>query len=280
MHPVPIGSAGELHIAGVGLARGYHNRPDLTSQKFVSNPFGSAPGDRLYKTGDLARFLSDGQIAFLGRVDDQVKIRGYRIEPNEVISVLSRHPAIQESVVVASENGGAERRLVAYIVPRTCACPTSSELRDFLGKELPDYMLPAAFVRLEALPLSPNGKVDRTALPPANDKNVIRDEPFLGVRTITEERVASIVAPLLGLESVGVNDNFFLLGGNSLLGTQVIARLRAAFGVELSLLSLFDNPTVAGIASEVEQLIIATVDAMSEQEVQRLIAQSSADQSV
>ena len=270
MHPVPIGSAGELHIAGVGLARGYHNRPDLTSQKFVSNPFGSAPGDRLYKTGDLARFLSDGQIAFLGRVDDQVKIRGYRIEPNEVISVLSRHPAIQESVVVASEDGAGENRLVAYVAPRTCPGPTSCELREFLGRELPDYMLPAVFIRLEALPLSPNGKVDRDALPPPDDKNVMRDESFLGVRTPLEERIASVLAPLLALERLGVNDNFFFLGGNSLLGTQVIARLRAAFGVELSLLSLFDNPTVAGIAAEVKRLIVAKVDAMSEDEVAAL----------
>lgn len=275
MLPVPIGSAGELYIAGVGLARGYLNRSDLTSEKFVSNPFSSALGDRLYKTGDLARFLSDGQVAFLGRVDDQVKIRGYRIELNEVTSVLSRHPALRESVVVASENGGGEKRLVAYVAPHTCPGPTSWELRKFMRKELPDYMLPAAFVRLEALPLSPNGKVDRAALPPADDKSVMRDEPFLGARTLTEERVASIVAPLLGLESVGVNDNFFLLGGNSLLGTQVIARLRAAFGVELSLLSLFDNPTVAGIASEVEQLIVAKVEAMTEDEVRRLVAQES-----
>src|ERR1700674_1566330 len=275
MCPVPIGSAGELHIGGAGLARGYHHRPDLTAQKFVPNPFSNVPGDRLYKTGDLARFLPDGQIAFLGRADDQVKIRGFRIELNEVIGVLSQHPGIRESIVVASENGGGEKRLVAYVVPSNGAAPTSTDLGTFMGKELPDYMIPTAFITLDELPIGPNGKVDRNALPAPDDKNIMRDENFLDPRTPTEQRIASIVTPLLGLERVGINDNFFLLGGNSLLGTQVIARVRGAFGVELSLLSLFDNPTVAGIATEVEQLIIAKVDAMSEDEAQRLMTQGS-----
>jgi len=275
MCPVPIGSAGELHIGGTGVSRGYINRPDLTSQKFVPNPFSSVVGDCLYKTGDLARFLPDGQIEFLGRVDDQVKIRGFRIELNEVIGVLSRHPAIKESIVVASADGKGEKRLVAYIVPSTRPGPTSGDLRTFMGKKLPDYMLPTAFITLDELPIGSNGKVDRSSLPAPDDANIMRDESFLDPRTPTEQRIASIVAPLLGLERVGVNDNFFLLGGNSLLGTQVIARVRGAFGIELSLLSLFDNPTVAGIATEVEQLIVAKVDAMSEDEAQRLATQGS-----
>jgi len=239
----------------------------------VKNPYGEEGYERLYRTGDLVSWREDGNLSYWGRIDDQVKIRGYRIELNEVICALSRHPAIRQNVVVASENGGGEKRLLAYIVSSTLPCPTSSELRDFLSKELPDYMLPAVFVRLEALPISPNGKVDRDALPPPDDKNVMRDQSYLAARTPTQERVTSIVAPLLGLERLGVDDNFFLLGGNSLLGTQVIARLRSAFGVDLSLLSLFDNPTVAGIAAEVEQLIVAKVDAMSEEEVQRRAAQ-------
>jgi amino acid adenylation domain-containing protein len=271
MHPVPIGSAGELHIAGAGLARGYLNRPDLTSEKFVSNPFSDIPGDRLYKTGDLARFLPDGQIEFLGRVDDQVKIRGYRIELNEIIGVLSRHPAVQENTVVASEDGAGDKRLVAYIVARTSPFPTIIELRNFLAKELPEYMLPAAFVRLDALPIGPNGKVDRSALPAPDLHNALRDETFVEPGTPTEQRIATMVAKLLGLERVGINDNFFLLGGNSLMGTQVIARVRNSFDVDLTLLSLFDHPTVAGIAAEVEQLIAAKLETMSEEEAQRLV---------
>jgi amino acid adenylation domain-containing protein len=275
MNPVLPGSAGELHIGGAGLSRGYINRPDLTSQKFVPNPFSSVATDHLYKTGDLARFLPDGQIEFLGRVDDQVKIRGFRIELNEVIGALSRHPAIRENVVVTALDGKGEKRLVAYIVASSLPAPTSGDLRSFMGEKLPDYMIPTAFISLDELPIGPNGKVDRNALPAPDDTNIMRDGDFLEPRTPVEQRIASIVGPLLGLERVGVSDNFFLLGGNSLLGTQVIARVRGAFGVELSLLSLFDNPTIAGIATEVEQLIIAKVDAMSEDEAQSLMTQGS-----
>jgi amino acid adenylation domain-containing protein len=272
VHAVPMGAAGELHIAGAGLARGYLNQPDLTRQKFISNPFSEIAGDRLYKTGDLARFLPDGQVEFLGRIDDLVKIRGYRIELNEIVSVLSRHPGVRESTVVAKEDWAGDKRLVAYIVPAADRAPTLGDLRNFLSKELPEYMLPAAFVTLHSLPIGPNGKVDRSALPAPDDQNTVReDRAFLGPRTPTEKRIASIVAPLLGLERVSVNDNFFTLGGNSLLGTQVIARLREAFGVELSLLTLFDHPTVAGIAGEAERLLVAKLDAMSEEEVQRLL---------
>ena len=270
MSRVPVGAPGELCIGGAGLARGYLNRPDLTAQKFVKNPFSNVPGERLYRTGDLARFLPDGQIAFLGRVDDQVKIRGFRIELNEVISVLSRHAGVRECVVVARQDEG-EKRLVAYIVPSGTSAPTNNELRTFVGNDLPDYMIPAAFVALDELPIGPNGKVDRNALPAPDDTNIMRDEDYLKPRSATEQRIASIVAPLLGLKQVGINDNFFLLGGNSLLGTQVIARLRSAFGVDVSLLSLFDKPTVAGIAAEIEELVLAKVDAMSEEEVRRLM---------
>jgi amino acid adenylation domain-containing protein len=271
MHPTPTGTAGELHITGAGLARGYLNRADLTSEKFVSNPFSDIPGERLYKTGDLARFLPDGQIEFLGRVDDQVKIRGYRIELNEIISVLSRHPAVQENTVVVSEDGCGGKRLVAYIVPRTSAFPTVIELRNYLAKELPEYMLPATFVRLDALPIGANGKVDRSALPAPDLHNAMCDETFVEPGTPTEQRIAGIVAMLLGLDHVGINDNFFLLGGNSLLGTQVIAHVRSNFDVDLALLTLFDHPTVAGIAAEVERLIIAKLETMSEEEAQRLL---------
>ncbi|HTW57396.1 MAG TPA: amino acid adenylation domain-containing protein [Terriglobales bacterium] len=269
MRQVPAGECGEIYIGGAGLAQGYLNDAALTAERFVKHPFRS--GARLYRTGDMGCALPDGQIAFRGRVDEQVKINGYRIELNEVASVLRRHAALRESAVVASENSVGEKQLVAYVVPAS-SCPPVSELRDFLAKDLPDYMLPAAFVSLDALPVSSSGKVDRSALPAPTDENILREEIFLGPRTPTEQRVAAIVARLLGLERVGVNDNFFYLGGNSLFGTQVIARVRDAFDVEISLLKLFDHPTVADLAAEIERRIVARLDAMSEEEAQRLLA--------
>jgi acyl carrier protein len=261
---------GEIYIGGAGLAKGYLNDPALTAERFVKNPFSTEAGERLYRTGDLGCFLPDGQIAFHGRVDDQVKIRGYRIELDEVISALSRHPAIRESVVIASANDAGEKQLVAYVVAQPF--PAISELRDFLAKELPEYMIPATFVSLDSLPIGANGKVDRSALPAPGEENIIREERFLSPRTSTEQRVAAIVGQLLGLERVGVNDNFFYLGGNSLFGTQVIGRLREAFNVEVPLLRLFDHPTVADLAEEVERLMVAKLDAMSDEEALRLLA--------
>jgi amino acid adenylation domain-containing protein len=271
MKPVPAGTIGEIYVGGVNLAKGYLNDPALTAERFVGNPFRADAGAKLYRTGDMGCYLPDGQIAFHGRADDQVKIRGYRIELNEVVSALNRHPAVRESVVSTSENGTAEKRLVAYVVPMA-PLPPVSELRDFLAKELPDYMLPATFVKLDALPFAASGKVNRSALPVPTEDNMLRDETFLGPRTPTEQRVAAIVASLLGLERVGVNDNFFYLGGNSLFGTQVIARLRDAFNVDLPLLKLFDHPTVADLAAEVERMLVANLDAMSEDEAHRLLA--------
>jgi amino acid adenylation domain-containing protein len=270
MKPVPAGTMGEIYIGGAGLARGYLNDPALTAERFVRHPFRAVAGARLYRTGDLGSALADGQIAFQGRVDDQVKIRGYRIELNEVISALNRHPAVRESVVLSSENGTGEKRLVAYVVPRA-TLPPLSELRDFLAQDLPDYMLPASFVSLDALPLASSGKVNRSALPAPSEENILREQSFLSPRTPTEQRVAAMVASLLGLPRVGLNDNFFYLGGNSLFGTQVIARLRDAFHVDLPLLTLFDHPTVVDLAAAVERLMVAKLDAMSEDEAQRLL---------
>jgi amino acid adenylation domain-containing protein len=270
--PVSVGEPGELYIGGACLARGYRNRPELTVERFIPHPFSAEPGARLYRTGDRACYLPDGQIAFLGRFDDQIKIRGYRIEPQEITTALNAHPAVQTSLVVAREDTPGERCLVAYVVLAPGAPPTASALRDFLGTQLPDYMVPAAFVRLEALPLTPNGKVDRAALPAPEAANTLRDEAYVAPRSPLEERLAAIVAPLLGLEQVGVDDNFFLLGGHSLLGTQVIARVSDTFGVDLSLRSLFDAPTVAELALEVERLILAKLEAMSDEEAQRLLA--------
>lgn len=268
---VPAGQIGEIYIGGAGLAKGYLNDAALTAERFVSHPFSTVAGARLYRTGDLGSSCPDGQIAFHGRVDDQVKIRGYRIELNEVAGALRKHPGIREVAVIASETGAGEKQVIAYIVPRG-ASPLIGELRDFLGRELPDYMLPASFVPLDALPVGTSGKVDRSALPAPSDENILRDETFLGASTPTEERVTTIVAGLLGLEKVGVNDNFFYLGGNSLFGTQVIARLRDAFDVDVPLLELFDHPTVADLAAEIERLLEEKVDAMSEGEVERMLA--------
>jgi len=279
MERVADGRIGEIYVGGAGLAKGYLNDPALTAERFVRHPFAAVAGARLYRTGDLGCYLPDGQIAFHGRVDDQVKIRGYRIELDEVIGALNRHAAVRESTVVASENEAGEKQLVAYVVP-LAPLPPISELRAFLAKELPDYMLPSTFVGVEALPVGTNGKVDRLALPAPCDENILREEIFLNPRTPTEQRVAAIVACLLGLERVGVKDNFFYLGGNSLFGTQVIARLRDAFNVDVPLLKLFDHPTVADLAAEVERLMVAKLDAMSEEEAQRLLALNTAQANV
>jgi amino acid adenylation domain-containing protein len=248
------GTPGEIYIGGAGVARGYRNRPDLTAEKFISNPFSADAGSRLFKTGDLGRFLPDGQIGFLGRVDDQIKIRGYRIEPNEIVGLLNRRPEIRQSIVIAREDTPDDRRLIAYLVMDPDARVTHTGLRDFLHQYLPDYMLPTAFVRLDGFQLTTNGKIDRAALPPPSPTNTVADPVSPVANTPVERRTAEIVAELLDLKEVARDDNFFLLGGHSLLGAQLIARLEEAFGVEIALRSLFDAPTVAGLASEIELL--------------------------
>lgn len=260
--PVPDGTAGELYIGGAGLARGYRNRPDLTAERFVSNPFSSKPGARLYRTGDLAKRLPDGQIAFLGRVDEQVKIRGYRIEPSEIAVALNQHPSVRSSVVVAREDWPAEKELMAYVVLSPSAKLNAAELRAHLRKRLPEYMVPAEFISIENIPITANGKVDRAALPKPSGKR--HAEIYVGPRTPVEEELVKILAPLLRLDRVGVNDNFFLLGGHSLLGTQLIARVSETFGVDLTLLKLFDHPTVADMSTQIEELILAKVAAQPE----------------
>jgi len=270
MRQAPIGEFGEIYIGGAGLACGYRNQPDLTAERFVPDPFSSEPGAHLFRTGDLGCYLTDGQIAFLGRVDEQVKIRGFRIEPAEIVKVLDEHPAVQASTVVAREVEPGDKRLVAYFVPAAKAQPTHTELRNFIAARVPEYMVPATFVKLEALPLNPSGKVDRTGLPAPNAENTLRDSSFVAPRTPIEERLAAMLALLLDLDRVGVEDNFFLLGGHSLLGTQLIARVRDAFGVELSLRTLFDAPTVSKLSAQIEALLLAKLEAMSEEEAQLL----------
>jgi len=252
LNPVPIGVPGEIHIGGAGLARGYLNRPELNNQKFIPNPFSDESGQRLYKTGDLARYLSDGNIEFLGRLDHQVKIRGFRIEQGEVESTLLQHPTVRETIVIAREDIPGDKRLVAYVVPNPEQTPTIDGLRHFLKQKLPDYMVPSAFVLLDALPLTPNGKVDRRALPAPDQSRPDQSVTFVAPRSPIEQQLADIWAEVLRLKQVGIHDNFFELGGHSLLATQVISRLRQAFGVELPVRTLFEAPTVADLGTRLE----------------------------
>ena len=255
---VTDGVAGEIYVGGANLARGYRNRPDLTAERFVANPFRSEPGARMYRTGDLGRWLPHGEIAFLGRVDEQVKIRGYRVEPSEISVALGQHPAVQTSAVIATEDAPGEKQLTAYLVLASGTTVSAASLRDFLRQRLPDYMVPAAFVTIPSLPITEQGKVNRAALHGLNG-NRLSDEVYVEPRTLVEEELVKILMPLLKIDRVGVNDNFFLLGGHSLLGTQLIARVSDTFGVDLTLLKLFDHPTVAEMASEIENLILAKV---------------------
>jgi acyl-CoA synthetase (AMP-forming)/AMP-acid ligase II len=259
MHEVPSGEAGELYLSGAGLARGYRNQPELTAERFIAHPFDEQKSGRLYRTGDLARLLSTGEIEFLGRVDEQIKIRGFRVEPNEIVVVLDSCAGVKASAVIAREDRG-EKRLVAYIVAAANSQLTAPGLRDELAKRLPDYMVPAVFVRIEAIPVTGNGKVDRQALPHPDRGNLLREEAYMAPRSLAEQRLATLLGPLLRVDRVGVNDNFFLLGGHSLLGAQLIARISDSFGIQLPLLSLFDHPTLAGMASEVERLILQKID--------------------
>jgi amino acid adenylation domain-containing protein len=272
---VPAGEVGEVYIGGASVARGYVNSPELTAKKFVTDPFSDESNARLFRTGDLARTLPDGQLSYLRRADDLIKIRGYRIEPNEIITILNTHPALQASTVVAREDGRGSLRLLAYVVTKGHLRPTSAELRGLLRKHLPDYMLPAAFICLLAFPLTPNGKTDYDLLPLPDNTNTLTDGEAVTPRTQLEEKLSGIVASLLNTDRVGVDDNFFLIGGHSLLGTQLIARIQESFGVELPLRSIFDFPTPALLAKETERLIVAKIDLMGEGEIQRALQYTS-----
>jgi amino acid adenylation domain-containing protein len=255
MRQVPAGIPGELFIGGEGVARGYHRRPDLTAERFVPDPFDDGPGARLYRTGDLARWRSDGKLEFLGRVDQQVKIRGYRIEPGEVETVLGLHPDVRECAVVPQAGIAGERRLVAYVVSSGRGALSTGDLRDFLKGKLPEFMLPAAFVMVERLSLTPNGKVDRAALPPPESAGWKARSERVPPRTPCETEVASIWAEVLEKESPGVEDDFFEAGGHSLLATKLISRLRGRFGPLVSLRDLYDTPTIRGLATLLETMV-------------------------
>ncbi len=247
--PAPIGLAGELYLAGRGVARGYPGRPGLTAERFLPDAFAEEPGARMYRTGDRVRWLASGELEYLGRMDQQVKVRGFRIEPGEVEAALLAHPALREVVVVAREDRPGDRRLVAYLAAAGRPVPPAAELRELLRRRLPEYMVPSAFVALEALPLTASGKTDRRALPAPEAREA---EEHTAPRTPSEEVVAGIFAEVLGVARVGAHDNFFELGGHSLLATRVLARLRPALGVEVPLRALFEAQTVAALAARVD----------------------------
>ena len=283
LEPSPVSVPGQLYIGGIGLAKGYWRNSEKTAASFITHP---RTGDRLYQTGDLGCFLPDGNIEFLGREDFRIKIRGYRIEAGEIEAALNQHPAVRSCVVTAFGEDRSQKRLVAYVVPQQNAAPETCELRQFLSQKLPEYMLPSAFVMLEALPLSANGKVDRKALP-APDATFLR-KTFVAPSTPVEKVLADIWAEILGVEKIGIHDNFFIdLGGHSLLATQVISAVRDTFGVDVPMRSFFESPTASEQAAalvenpaqreEVEntaQLLLSLAE-LSDEEVERMLAEKT-----
>jgi amino acid adenylation domain-containing protein len=251
-HLVPIGVPGELSIGGAGVARGYWQRPDITAERFVPNPYSATPGSRLYKTGDLVRARAAGQLEWLARLDHQIKLRGYRIELGEIETTLRRHPSVQEVVGLCREDVPGEKQVVAYIVSAKGFSPDASLLRTYLKKLLPEYMLPSLFVFLETLPLTPNGKVDKQALPVPEMADRTQGMPYVAPRTVLEELLVEVWQEVLKVERIGIHDNFFELGGHSLLATRVIARLRNALELDIPLRTLFEYPVIASLSMELD----------------------------
>lgn len=252
LQQVPVGAAGELYVAGASLARGYHQRPDLTAERFVPSPFGP-PGARLYRSGDLARYRPDGTIEYLGRTDHQVKLRGFRIELGEVEAVLRSHEAVSEAVVIVREDTPGDKRLVAYLVPADHNVDVTGELRSYMKAKVPDYMIPAVFVQLVEFKLTGSGKINRQSLPVPDQSRPVLLAGYVGPRNELEKTIAQIWREVLALEQIGIHDDFFDVGGNSLLAMQIIAKVSNTFAVYLPLHSLFDRPTIAGLAENVER---------------------------
>ena len=246
-NPTPIGELGELHIGGAGLARGYLGRAELTAEKFIPDPFGAQPGARMYRTGDQARWLPGGDIEFIGRLDNQIKIRGYRVEPGDIETALERHPLIRESCVIARDDNDGGKRLIAYLVTHGTA-PNVSDLRAFLGDKLPDYMIPAAFVFLAALPLNANGKIDRAALPAPDTARPELASAFAAPGSEIERFLATTWREILGIDHVAVNDNFFDLGGDSIRLVQIHRRLEQGLAREIPITALFEHATIAALS--------------------------------
>jgi len=267
LQPIPSGVIGELYVGGAGVARGYINRPDLTAERFVPDPFGGRPGARLYRTGDLARFRSDGDLEYLGRADSQVKVRGYRIEPGEIEAALRQVTGVRDCAVVMREDAPGDRGLVAYVAPSQTPAPSAADLRAALKRTLLDHMLPSAFVMVERLPLTQNGKLDHRALPAPEREHAEPEAAAPGrAPTPTEETLGRIWAEVLGRDRVGLDDDFFAIGGQSLLATQVVARVRAAFQINLPLRCLFEAPTIAELA------VVVVRQAAEQEENEALLA--------
>jgi acyl-coenzyme A synthetase/AMP-(fatty) acid ligase/acyl carrier protein len=255
LQPVPVGVTGELYIAGDGVARGYLNRPDLTAERFVADPFCTDANSRMYRTGDLARYRPDGTIECLGRLDHQVKIRGFRIELGEIESAMTQHADVRQAVVIDREDTPGDRRLVAYWIATGAASTPVEDLRRHLRERLPEYMVPSAFVELDAFPLTPNGKIDRRALPAPNNDRQELGPTFVAPRDAEEQVLAEIWSQLLGRSPIGINDNFFELGGHSLLATRLVSKIRERTGVGLPLRTVFDAPTLAGLAQRIRTVV-------------------------
>ncbi|MBF6651245.1 non-ribosomal peptide synthetase, partial [Methylobacter sp. BlB1] len=255
--PVPVGAVGELYVGGAGLAKGYLNQPELTAERFIANPFSHDPQARLYKTGDLGRWREDGSIEFLGRNDFQVKIRGFRIELGEIEARLADHPAVRETAVLAREDGAGGKRLVAYYTGADDLAV--DDLRAYLAEALPEYMVPAAFVQLAALPLTANGKLDRKALP-APDGDAYAARGYEAPQGETEQTLADIWQDLLGIEQVGRHDNFFELGGHSLLVVKLVLEIKQQFEVELVLHDVFMAPVLSFLAERIIDAQLAQFD--------------------
>jgi len=288
LRPVPVGIPGELYIGGAGVARGYLHRPELTAEKFVVHPFNAEGGARLYRTGDLVRYRVDGNLEFVGRIDNQVKIRGFRVELEEIEQAIRIHPMVSDAVVLAEEVDAGDKRLVAYVTSARATTPSISELRELLAEKLPPYMLPSAFLFIEALPLMPNGKIDRKALPRIDQSSRAVDENFEAPRSHLEDSLARIWCELLRVDRVSVHDNFFELGGHSLLGAKLISNLRRQLNVNLNLIDIFQSPTIAKLGALIYQrqtedepeddlaLLLAEIENMSDEEAQQRISEETA----
>jgi len=252
MQPAAVGVVGELYIGGVAVGRGYWRSADLTAERFVPDPFSQEAGARLYRTGDLARYMVDGDIEYVGRIDSQVKIRGNRIELSEIEVALSQVPGVSEATVIVREDTPGDARLVGYVVREAGGETNSADVREQLRRRLPDYMVPAALVTLERMPLSPNGKIDRRALPAPDIGSQVRESTaYVEPQTELEKTIVQCWRELLNVERIGLNDDFFDLGGHSLLAAQFLSRLRDRVGIEVSLKTFFEASTVSGVAKSV-----------------------------
>jgi aspartate racemase len=275
LQPVVIGAIGQLYIGGDGLARGYLNRPAQTARSFIPHPFSQKPGAQLYNTGDLARYLPNGDIEFLGRIDNQVKVRGFRIEPGEIESALASHEAVRDALVVARADEAGEKQLVAYVVGASGEeVPGTSQLRQFLRERLPEHMIPSLFISLDQFPLTINGKVDYRALPAPSAAQAVIETAFVAPSTMTEEILARIWSKVLSVKRISIHDNFFELGGNSLSATQLVSQVRHTLEVELPLRDLFQYPTIAQLAVPIEEALIMQVDELTDQEAEEILKDS------